>query len=54
MEGESQAGAPWHQGSGRTDGWGKAVLSSLPLLSAGKDCRYLLQLTFSQETAQSC
>lgn len=32
MEGESQAGAPWHQGSGRTDGWGKAVLSSLPLL----------------------
>lgn len=32
MEGESQAGAPWHQSSGRTDGWGKAVLSSLPLL----------------------
>lgn len=40
--GESQAGAPWHQSSGRTDGWSRAVPSSLPLLV----CRQGLLGTF--------
>lgn len=49
-KGDSEAGAPWKQSSGRTDGWGKAVPEALFLRWSVARKEYRLQLTFSQGT----